>query len=66
MRIHIDKLPDGKFDVSINCPCGKPITHSDEYGMECDDKCSRNAFLKLMKDDPSLQSIIGNGKVSFL
>jgi len=37
--------------VSIRCGCGKPITHSNEFGMFCEDECglekSKTAASKL-------------------
>jgi len=33
---------DGTVDLEITCSvCGKPITHTTEEGMFCDDECER-------------------------
>jgi hypothetical protein len=32
----------GGFDLDITCSyCGQPITHSNEFGMYCDNECGR-------------------------
>ena len=38
---------NGNGDFSITCDiCGKPITHTDKYGMWCEDKCGREEAKK--------------------
>lgn len=34
------QLPDGGEDIDVFCTiCGKSITHSNDYGMYCDNEC---------------------------
>jgi hypothetical protein len=36
---------DGKGNYTIDCEhCGKPITKSTHFGMDCEDECERRAF----------------------
>jgi ribosomal protein L37AE/L43A len=36
-------------NIEVNCDiCGKPITHTDKYGMWCEDECGREEAMKDM------------------
>ncbi len=54
----ITKLKNGQVDINLTCKCGKPIVKSDEYGMFCENECTREesikAFNKLKKIFPFL------------
>lgn len=53
MGIDIKKTEyeDGTYDADITCTiCGRPITHSDEYGMWCDNECEREKSVKAQEE----------------
>ena len=39
---------DGNIEVKCEA-CGKPITHTDKYGMWCDDECDRDEAIEMWK-----------------
>jgi|MudIll2142460700_1097286.scaffolds.fasta_scaffold2753750_2 hypothetical protein len=50
--IKAKRLKGGKIALDITCDiCGNPITHSNKYGMFCDNECeleaSKKAFTKV-------------------
>lgn len=51
---------DGTCDVDVTCTvCGGPITHSDEYGMWCDNECGRERSIKAQEEyDGMLKGLI--------
>jgi hypothetical protein len=54
--VHVESFPaeGGGINLSLTCEkCGKPITHSDKYGMRCEDDCmleEQMAFDKQIDD----------------
>jgi hypothetical protein len=51
---------DGKGNLEINCSyCGKPITHSNEFGMFCDDECGMEESKNVMHELDDALSQLG-------
>jgi len=62
VKIEKHKFGDGKFAVDITCQkCGGPITHSDKYGMWCDEECDRELSVKGFNDFKGEMDSLING-----
>lgn len=46
----VKAVMDENGNVEVTCGCGKPITHSNEHGMFCDDNCGLEESKQALKD----------------
>lgn len=49
-----------KFEVTVTCSiCGKPITHTTEDGMFCDDECEKETQEEREQSDEMFRRLVG-------